>query len=326
MRVLVTGAGGFIGGHLVQRLLADGYDVTAADVKPFQAWWQLDDKSRNLQLDLRLSDACMRACQGIERVFHLAADMGGIGHIETHRAECAIHNTLIDTHMLVAVKARGVQRMFYSSSACVYAAGKQDTPDQLALKEDDAFPAMPEAGYGEEKLWMEQMCKYAREDYGVETRIARFHNVYGPHGSWRDGREKAPAAICRKIAEIKHGTPNKHDTIDIWGDGSRTRSFMWIGDCVDGVLRLMESDVTEPLNLGSSEQVSINRLVSLIEEVAEVDFLIRREYDVTKPQGVHGRNSDNTKIKAMLGWEPTTPLLSGLRTTYKWIEQEVLKA
>lgn len=314
---LVTGAGGFIGGHLVKRLLNDGHAVRAVDKKPVADWWQVFDASDWRMLDVSVYENCLEACRDIGYVFNLAADMGGMGFIETHKCDCAM-NVLISAHMLKAAHVRKVQRFFYSSSACVYAAQYQDRPDVPALKEEDAYPAMAEAGYGWEKLFSEQLCQHWMEDYGLETRVARFHNVYGPNTSWRDGREKAPAAICRKVAEAKL---NGHDSIEVWGDGTRVRSFMWIDDCIAGILKIMESDIRQPINLGSAESVTVNQLVDLAADIA--GHPVRKRYDLSKPQGVHGRNSDNTLIKKLLGWEPSTPLRTGLEATYRWIERKV---
>jgi nucleoside-diphosphate-sugar epimerase len=243
--------------------------------------------------------------------------MGGIGFIELHRAEC-MESVLINTHMLKASVEHKIQRYFYSSSACVYAAGKQDRPDLPALKEEDAYPAMPEVGYGEEKLFSERLCQFFMEDYGLETRVARFHNSMGPQGSWCGGREKAPAAICRKVAMAKLSGDH---VIDVWGDGTRTRSFMWIGDNIDGILKIMDSDIRQPINLGSSECVTINQLIDTVADIAGIT--VEKQYDMTKPQGVYGRNSDNTLIKQLLDWEPSTPLRTGLEQTYQWIESQV---
>lgn len=317
-KILVTGAGGFIGGHLVKALLDQGHYVRAVDIKPLNEWWQVHDESEYWHSsDLRLRDICEDACYRMEHVYNLAADMGGIGFIENHKAACML-SVLINTHMLQAAVEQGVKRYFYSSSACVYAADRQDRPDVPALKEEDAYPAMAEDGYGWEKLFSERMCRHFLEDYGLECRVARFHNSYGPHGTWRGGREKAPAAICRKVAEAK--LTGRH-VVDLWGDGTRTRSFMWIGDNVEGILRLMASDIREPINLGSSECVTINQLVDIVSEIAGIE--VARVHDLSKPQGVQGRNSDNTKILELLGWQPTTPLRTGLEQTYRWIEQQV---
>ena len=313
--ILVTGAGGFIGGHLVAELRGQGFTrIRAVDIKPFPEWFQLFPDVENRVLDLRGLSACEEACDGMRWVFNLAADMGGMGFIETHKAECML-SVLINTHLLMAAKAEGVERYFFSSSACVYAADKQTRADITALKEEDAYPAMPEDGYGWEKLFSERMCRHFREDYGLETRIGRYHNVYGPLGTYDGGREKAPAAICRKVALAK--LTGRHE-IEIWGDGKQTRSFMYIDDCIEGTLRLMTSDVTEPLNIGSSELVSIDRLVDIGEEIAGVK--LERRYDLSAPKGVRGRNSDNTRIREVLGWEPTIRLADGLATTYTWIE------
>jgi nucleoside-diphosphate-sugar epimerase len=318
--ILVTGAGGFIGGHLVRRLRQRGHTrIRAVDAKPLESWHQLDAQADNRQADLRARTACEDVMDGIDHVFNFAADMGGMGYIETHKAECML-SVLINTHLLLAARHAGTQRFFYASSACVYNADKQADTDVTALRETDAYPAAPEDGYGWEKLFGERMCRHFMEDFGLETRVARFHNVYGPNGAWRGGREKAPAAICRKVAEaVVSGSTE----IEIWGDGRQTRSFTYVDDCIEGTLRLMESDVREPLNIGSSELVSINDLVSLVEDTAGVK--LERRYDTSAPQGVRGRNSDNTLIRERLGWEPSTSLASGMAVTYEWVKAQLLK-
>lgn len=318
---LVAGSGGFIGGHLVRRLLDEGHYVRAVDIKPRNEWWQWHGEGMELEthsgIDLRLKDNCMGLCFGIDHVYNLACDMGGMGFIENNKAACML-SVLINTHLLQAAKIHNVKRYFYSSSACVYAADKQNQLNMPALKESDAYPAMPEDGYGWEKLFSERMCRHFTEDYGLETRVARLHNVYGPHGSWRGGREKAPAAICRKVIKATNGYCT---CIDVWGNGTQQRSFMWIDDCIDGIRKLMDSDVTEPINIGSSEMVSIDQLIDEVENIAENK--LDRHYDTSEPQGVRGRSSDNTMILDRLGWEPTTPLSVGLEKTYRWIESEV---
>jgi GDP-D-mannose 3',5'-epimerase len=311
--VVVTGAGGFIGGHLVAELRKSGHKVRAVDRKPFMEWYQLFDDTENISADLSGAAACEQAVAGAETVYNLAADMGGMGFIETHKADCML-SVLINTNMLVAAKNAGVSRYFFSSSACVYAAGKQTSANVVALREADAYPAMPEDGYGWEKLFSERMCRHFSEDFGMVTRIARFHNVYGPHGTFEGGREKAPAAICRKVIEaIRSG----QDEIEIWGDGKQTRSFMYIDDCMTGVRMILDSDIQCPINLGSSELVSINQLVDIVEEIA--GFRLRRRYNLDAPKGVRGRNSDNTLIMEKLGWEPSIALRDGLEATYRWI-------
>jgi GDP-D-mannose 3', 5'-epimerase len=317
--VVVTGAGGFIGGHLAGALLKDGYRVRAVDQKPLTDWWQKHDTAENLVLDLKSLEHCRTAVAGTQRVFNLAADMGGMGFIENNKALCML-SVLINTHMLMAAKDAGVKRFFYSSSACVYAADKQTNFDVTALKEADAYPAMPEDGYGWEKLFSERMCRHFREDYGLATRTARFHNVYGPNGTWKGGREKAPAAICRKVIEAK--LSGKHE-IEIWGDGKQTRSFMYIDDCLFGTRKIMDSDILEPMNLGSDELVTINGLVDMVEGIAGLK--LKRNYNLSAPKGVNGRNSDNTMIQAKLGWAPPTKLLAGLEKTYAWIHDQIVK-
>jgi nucleoside-diphosphate-sugar epimerase len=317
--VLVTGAGGFIGGSLVADLRQYGYkNIRAVDVKPIEEWYQSFPDIQNLSLDLNLVENCERAAEGVHDIYNLAANMGGMGFIEKNKALCML-SVLINTHMLQAARKAGVQRYFYSSSACVYNGDKQKDPDNPGLREEDAYPALAEDGYGWEKLFSERMCRHFREDFGLYTRVARFHNVYGPHGTWDGGREKAPAAICRKVIEAKLG--GKHE-IDIWGTGQQTRSFMYIDDCLKGIQLIMDSDVLEPLNLGSSEMVSINQLVDMVEDIAGVK--LKRTYNLDAPKGVAGRNSDNTLIKNYLKWEPDIPLRAGLEKTYAWIQEQYI--
>ena len=316
--VVVTGAGGFIGAHLVADLLRRGHQrVRAVDIKPLYEWFQLFPGIDNRRCDLRGRDACYAVTDGAAWVYNLAADMGGMGFIETHKAAC-MQSVLINTHLLLAARDCGVRRFFYASSACVYAADKQTSPDILPLKEGDAYPAMPEDGYGWEKLFSERMCRHFREDCRLATRLARYHNVYGPHGTFAGGREKAPAAICRKVIQAKlSGEPE----IEIWGDGEQTRSFMFIDDCVEGTQRIMHSHVEEPLNLGSDRPVTINQLVDIVEAVAGV--MLRRRYLADAPKGVRGRNSDNTLIRQRLGWAPSISLEEGLEKTYRWIYDQM---
>ncbi len=315
--VLVTGAGGFIGGHLVGALLQDGISVRAVDLKPREDWYQLHPAAEILELDLRLLPAAQAAVEDVDQVFNLAADMGGMGYIESNKASCML-SVLINTHLLQASRDADVERFFFSSSACVYAEGKQLSPEVEPLREADAYPAMPEDGYGWEKLFSERMCRHFTEDFGLVTRVARYHNVYGPHGTFKGGREKAPAAICRKVAEAK--LSGNHQ-IEVWGDGEQTRSFSYIDDCLRGTRLIMDSDVTEPINLGSSELVTINQLVDIVEEIAGIK--VERNYDLSAPQGVRGRNSDNTLIKERLGWQPSIPLSEGLAHTYRWIHDQL---
>src|ERR1700735_5307067 len=318
-KVVVCGAGGFIGGHLVKSLLANGANVIrAVDVKPMAEWYQSSHGVENLVLDLKDKDSCMKAAQGAQLVYQLAADMGGMGFIENNKALCML-SVLTNTHMVMAARDKGVERFFYSSSACVYNADKQTNPDVVALKEADAYPALPEDGYGWEKLFSERMCRHFEEDYGLQCRVARYHNVYGPLGTWDGGREKAPAAICRKVLEAK--ISGKHE-IEIWGDGKQTRSFMYIDDCTKGTQMIAESDIHEPLNLGSDELVTINQLVDIVEEIAGVK--LKRNYNLSAPKGVNGRNSDNTLILEKLGWEPSIRLRDGMEKTLTWIEQQML--
>jgi GDP-D-mannose 3',5'-epimerase len=318
-RAVVCGAGGFIGGHLVAHLQTRGDKVRSVDVKPLDEWYQVHHGAENSRLDLRLISDCEKAVSGCDVVYNLAADMGGMGFIENNKALCMI-SVLINTHLLMAARDAGVKRFFYSSSACIYNADKQASPDVIPLKEADAYPAMPEDGYGWEKLFSERMCRHFREDFGIATRIARYYNVYGPHGTWTGGREKAPAAICRKVIDAK--LSGKH-LIEIWGDGHQTRSFTWIDDCLKGTVDILASDIIEPLNVGSSELVTINQLVDIAEDIAGIK--LERRYNLSAPKGVNGRNSDNTKIKALLGWAPSTPLREGLERTYHWIQEEMIK-
>jgi GDP-D-mannose 3',5'-epimerase len=316
---VVCGAGGFIGGHLVADLLRLGHRrIRAVDVKPLDEWYQRFPGVENLRLDLQRLTDCQTALRDTAIVYNLAADMGGMGFIENNRALCML-SVLINTHLLMAAREYGVDRYFYASSACVYAADKQVSEDIVPLKEEDAYPAMPEDGYGWEKLFSERMCRHYREDFGVRTRVARYHNVYGPHGTWTGGREKAPAAICRKVIEAK--LSGRHE-IEIWGSGKQTRSFMYIDDCLKGTQMILASDVEEPLNLGSAECVTINQLVDIVEEIAGIR--LERKYDLSAPKGVNGRNSDNTLITRRLGWAPGISLREGMEKTYRWIYDEMV--
>mgnify|MGYP001275860726 CR=1 FL=1 len=317
-KIVIAGAGGFIGGHLVKDMISKGHKVRAVDIKPLNEWYQIQDEADNLVLDLRLRENCYRAVNGYNEVFNLAADMGGMGFIEKNKAACMI-SVLINTHLLIASRDCGIDRFFYASSACVYNGEKQTDPDNPGLKESDAYPALAEDGYGWEKLFSERMCRHFMEDFGLTARIARFHNVYGPYGTWDGGREKAPAAICRKVIEAGI-TGNKE--IMIWGDGLQTRSFMFIGDCIKGINDIMYSNINEPINLGSSEMVSINQLVDIVEDIA--GYKLERKYDLSAPKGVRGRNSDNTLIRKYLGWEPSIPLRTGMKKTYDWIREQML--
>ena len=317
--VVVTGAGGFIGGHIVSAFRSSGYKrIRGVDIKPVASWYQHFDDVENLSLDLNRRENCEVAARSAHQIYNFAANMGGMGFIENHKALCML-SVLINTHMLQAAVQYKVPCYFYSSSACVYNGDKQKTFEAPSLKEEDAYPAMPEDGYGWEKLFSERMCRHFREDFGLRTRVARFHNVYGPWGTWYGGREKAPAAICRKVIEAKLAGRRE---IEIWGSGDQTRSFMFIDDCVKGIDLIMNSDILEPINLGSSEAVTINQLVDITEQIAGIK--LKRNYDLTAPKGVNGRNSDNALIQKLLRWEPSTPLRVGMEKTYRWIYDQYL--
>lgn len=315
-RVLVTGAGGFIGHHLVMYLKQKGHFVRGVDINSQKYAQTAADEM--LLLDLRSTENCRQAVQDIDWVFNLAANMGGIGFIQDHKAEIIRDNTQISMNMLEAARAAGVKKFFFPSSACVYPAYRQDTPDQQSLKEDEVYPAEPEDGYGWEKLYTERLCRHYYEDFGLQTYVARFHNIYGPFGAYDGGREKSPAAICRKVALAK-----QTDQIEVWGDGKQTRSYCYVDDCVEGVYRLVQSDYHQPLNIGSDELVTIDALIDIVAKIAGKK--ITKRYDLTKPQGVRGRNSDNTRIKEVLGWAPAISLTEGMAKTYTWIEGELRK-
>lgn len=317
--IVVAGAGGFIGGHLVNSLREKGFSrLRAVDIKPLEDWYQRFDDVENYQLDLSEREACRKALKGASQVYNLAANMGGMGFIEHNKALCML-SVLINTHMLMAAKEFGAQRYFYSSSACVYAQDKQLDPALIGLRESDAYPAMPEDGYGWEKLFSERMCRHFNEDFGLITRVVRYHNVYGPYGTYDGGREKAPAAICRKVIHAKLSGSNE---IEVWGNGEQTRSFMYIGDCLYGTYEVMNSEtINFPINLGSTEKVTINELLDIVEGIAGVK--LKRRYNLDAPKGVNGRNSENTLIQKMLGWEPSTPLRAGMEKTYEWIYNQI---
>lgn len=316
--ILITGAGGFIGGHLVNYLFKRGYkNIRAVDIKHLKDWQQLNKKAENLVLDLRELNNCHIASKNINEIYNLASDMGGMGFIENNKALCML-NVLINTNMLLAAKKAQVNRYFYASSACIYPLHKQKNAKSTGLKESDAYPADPEDGYGWEKLFSERMCRHFMEDFGLETRIARFHNVYGPFSEYQGGREKAPAALIRKTIEAKK---TNNQQIEIWGDGKQSRTFMYVDDCVKGIDLIMHSSIREPINLGTSELVTINQLVSLIEEIAKIK--LKRKYNLNAPKGVRGRSSDNFLIKKYLNWEPLISLEDGLKKNYQWIEQKM---
>ena len=317
MKFLVTGAGGFIGGHLVNDLMLEGHEVVCADLKPEEYWFQYFSQNKNFSFDLKDYDNCLKATQGVDGVYNMACNMGGMGFIENNKAECML-SVLINTNLLRACIVNKVSKYFFSSSACVYNAEKQKKVFIDGLKESDAYPAEPEDGYGWEKLFSERMCRHFTEDFGLQTRIIRYHNVYGPQGTYAGGREKAPAALSRKVALAKI---NNEKEIEVWGDGEQTRSFMYIDDCLVGTKKIFNSNLTDVYNLGSSEQVSINQLIDIIEKIA--DYKVNRKYLLDKPKGVRGRSSDNNKIKSDLGWEPSIKLLDGLTKTYQWIDEQI---
>ena len=312
-KILVAGAGGFIGGHLVSHLLQQGYKVVCADIKPIEFWFQKFDECENFSIDLKEKENCIKVTEGIDLVYNMACNMGGMGFIENNKAECML-SVLINTNLLLACQKNNVPKYFFSSSACVYNSSKQLKSFIPALKETDAYPADPEDGYGWEKLFSERMCRHFTEDFGIQTHVARYHNVYGPMGTYDGGREKAPAALCRKIIEAKI---NKKKSINIWGDGNQTRSFMYIDDCIEGTQKIVNSSIVDPINLGSEEQVSINQMIDIIEEIALTK--LERKYLLDKPKGVQGRSSDNGKIIKELEWSPTIKLKVVLEKTYKWI-------
>ncbi len=319
MKYLVCGAGGFIGGHLIRELMDDGHEVVCADIKPLEMWFQFFDKNKNFSLDLKEYDNCLKVTEGVDYIYNLACNMGGMGYIENNKAECML-SVLINTNLLRACLTNKVKKYLYSSSACVYNGQKQKKVFIEGLKEEDAYPAEPEDGYGWEKLFSERMCRHFYEDFGLDTRVVRYHNVYGPLGTFDGGREKAPAALCRKIATAKM---ENEKSIEVWGDGEQTRTFMYINDCIEGTKKIFNSDFKDPLNLGSDEQVSINQMIEIIEKIA--DFKIEKNYLLDKPKGVRGRSSDNSKITKELGWSPSIKLSKGLEETYKWIWSELNK-
>jgi nucleoside-diphosphate-sugar epimerase len=312
-KYLVCGAGGFIGGHLAQNLQNDGHEVICADSKPHEYWFQLNENNKNYSLDLKEYENCLKVTDGVDYIYNMACNMGGMGFIENNKAECML-SVLINTNLLRACLVNKIKKYFFSSSACVYNTTKQNTIFIPGLKEEDAYPAYPEDGYGWEKLFSERMCRHFTEDFGLETRVARYHNVYGPLGTYDGGREKAPAALCRKVIEAKL---NKRNSIDVWGDGKQTRSFMFIKDCIIGTKMIFESSQRSVLNVGSEEQVSINQMIELIEEIS--DYKVNKNYQLDKPKGVRGRSSNNDLIKKTIGWDSNITLKEGLKETYNWI-------
>jgi GDP-D-mannose 3', 5'-epimerase len=319
MKYLICGAGGFIGGHLVNDLMKQGHEVVCADIKPKEYWFQIFEKNKNYSLDLKEYENCLKVTEGVDYIYNMACNMGGMGFIENNKAECML-SVLINTNILRACLVHKVKKYFFSSSACVYNGTKQKETFIPGLKESDAYPAEPEDGYGWEKLFSERMCRHFTEDFGLPTRVVRYHNVYGPVGTYDGGREKAPAALCRKIALSKI---NNIKEIEVWGDGNQTRSFMYITDCLEGTQKLFNSELGEPYNVGSDEQVSINQMIDMIEEIA--DYKVDKKYLLDKPKGVRGRSSDNEKIIQDLKWSPSVNLKSGLTKTYSWIYDQLTK-
>ena len=317
MKFLICGAGGFIGGHLTSKLMEEGHEVVCADVKPLEYWFQSFDKNKNFCLDLKEYENCLKVSKNVDYIYNMACNMGGMGFIENNKAECML-SVLINTNMLRACLENKVKKYFFSSSACVYNGQKQKETFVPGLKESDAYPAEPEDGYGWEKLFSERMCRHFTEDFGLETRVLRYHNVYGPLGTFDGGREKAPAAICRKIINAKL---NNEQEIEVWGDGNQTRSFMYIDDCIVGTKTIFDSELSEVFNLGSAEQVSINQMIEMIEKISS--HTVQKKYLLDKPKGVRGRSSDNTLIKKKIDWEPNITLYSGLEKTYKWIYDQI---
>ena len=316
-KYLIAGAGGFIGGYLARELINEGHEVVCADLKPLEYWFQTFANVKNFSFDLKEFENCIKATEGVDYVYNMACNMGGMGFIENNKAECML-SVLINTNLLRACMKNDVKKYFFSSSACVYNASKQKEVFIPALKESDAYPADPEDGYGWEKLFSERMCRHFTEDFGLETRVLRYHNVYGPLGTFDGGREKAPAALCRKLINAKL---NNDKIIDVWGDGKQTRSFMYIDDCVSGTFKIFNGKSSEPYNLGSSEQVSINQMIQIIEEIG--GYKVEKNYQLDKPKGVRGRSSDNEQIKKLLSWEPSISLKKGLEVTYKWIYDQI---
>ena len=318
MKILVTGAGGFVGGHLVNSLIKDGHDLVCADIKPLKYWFQTFKNVKNYEVDLKDYDSCLKVTKNVDFIYNMACNMGGMGFIENNKAECML-SVLINTNLLRASIVNKCKKYLFSSSACVYNSSKQNQNFISDLKEEDAYPASPEDGYGWEKLFSERMCRHFMEDFSLETRVVRYHNVYGPMGTYDGGREKVPAALCRKIALAKI---NKKKSIEIWGDGEQTRSFMYIDDCIHGTKKIFNSNFYQPINLGTNFQVTINQLCKIIEEIAQHE--VKKDYLMDKPLGVRGRSSDNTLIKKVLNWEPNTTLTDGLKITYEWIYNEIL--
>ena len=318
-KILVVGAGGFIGGHLVNKLIKDGNFIIAADIKPMEHWFQEFEKAKNYySIDMKEIENCRKVVENVDYVFNMACNMGGMGFIENNKAEC-MQSVLINTNLLIACKEFGIKKYFFSSSACAYNQSIQQKVFIEGLKEDDAYPADPEDGYGWEKLFSERMCRHFMEDYGIQVRIARYHNIYGPYGTYDGGREKAPAALCRKIIKAKKESKNE---IEVWGDGMQTRTFLYVDDCIEGTLRLFESDYSDPVNIGSDEQVSINQMIEIIEGISGLKEL-KKIYQLDKPKGVRGRSSNNDLVKKVLNWSYKIKLKEGLEKTYNWISSEI---